>query len=127
MRCIFLLGGDYPELAREEVLALAKTEPAELIGRVLICDANFKWKRLGLTKKVYRFLFESKLDNIETAMEDFEWSGVYEKSFSVRITNLTKKKVSFKEAELAKYIWKKVDVPKVDLEFSQTPVELIVT
>lgn len=127
MRCIFLLGGENKDLAREEVLALADTRTFDLTDSVLVCDADFRWKRLGLTKKVYQYLFASTLSGLESAVKDFDWKTVYQKSFSVRITNLTKQNVPYEESGVASHIWKKVDAPKVDLAFSQTPIEFIVT
>jgi tRNA (guanine10-N2)-dimethyltransferase len=127
MRCIFLLSGDFPQMARAEVLALARSKPVDEVRRVLVCDADFRWNRLGLTKKVYRFLFSCSPKLLENCMRDFDWHSVYKKSFSVRVTNLTKSVSPWKESELADFIWDSVEEPKVDLEHSQTPIELIVT
>ena len=127
MKCIFLLSGENIDLAREEVLALAGTHDYWMFENVLIFDADFRFDRLAMTRKVYQHLFECKSKNLNQMMEEFDWKKVYNKNFSLRIINIDGAKLHEKEAEMAKYIWKKVKEPRVDLKHSQTKIEIIVT
>lgn len=127
MKCIFLLSGENLDLAREEVLALAGTHDYWMFENVLILDADFRFDRLAMTRKVYQHLFECSSNDLNRRMEEFDWKKVYNKNFSLRIMNLDDTRLHEKEAELAKYIWQKVKEPRVDLEHSQTRIEIIVT
>ncbi len=127
MKCIFLLSGENLDLAREEVLALAGTEDYWQFGNILVADADFRFERLAMTRKVYQYLFECDYKELDERMAGFDWKKVYSKSFSLRIINLGNLKFHEKEAELAKYVWQKVREPRVDLEHSQTKIEVIVS
>ena len=127
MKCIFLLSGEDLELAREEVLALAGTHDHWIFENVLVIDTDFRFDRLAMTRKVYQHLFECDYKDLAKSMEEFDWKKVYAKSFSLRIMNIGHVKLHEKEAELAKYIWEKVQEPRVDLKHSQTKVEVILT
>jgi tRNA (guanine10-N2)-dimethyltransferase len=127
MRCIFLLSGENLELAREEVLALAKNEDYWMFENVLVLDADFRFERLAMARKVYQHLFECSYKELHKKMEAFDWKKVYQKNFSLRITNIGSMAFPDKEAALAKYIWRKVREPRVDLEHAKTKIEVIVT
>ncbi|MBI5880919.1 hypothetical protein HZB90_02205, partial [archaeon] len=127
MKCIFLLSGENLELAREEVLALARKDDYWMFDNVLVLDADFRFDRLAMTRKVYQYLFECRYADLHKKMESFDWKKVYQRNFSLRITNLGNIKFHEKEAELAKYIWRKVNEPRVDLEHAKTRIEVIVT
>ncbi|MBU2561664.1 MAG: hypothetical protein KKD17_05165 [Nanoarchaeota archaeon] len=127
MRCIFLLSGENFDLAREEVLALAGTEDYWMFENVLILDADFRFERLAMARKVYQYLFECDYKDLKRKMEGFDWRKVYERNFSMRIINLSHVKLHEKEAEFAKYVWEKVKEPRVDLEHARTKIEIIVT
>ncbi|MBW2971991.1 hypothetical protein KY359_03045 [Candidatus Woesearchaeota archaeon] len=127
MKCIFLLSGENLDLAREEVLALAGTHDYWMFENILIAEADFRFERLAMTRKVYRYLFECDYKDLNRMMESFDWRRVYSKSFSLRIMNLGHIQFPDKEAALAKYVWQKVKEPRVDLEHSQTQIEVIVT
>ncbi|MBW2965368.1 hypothetical protein KY363_07970, partial [Candidatus Woesearchaeota archaeon] len=88
MKTIFLLSGENLDLAREEVLALAGTQDYWQFENVLICDADFRFDRLAMTRKVYQFLFECSYDDLHRKMDEFDWKRVYERNFSLRITNI---------------------------------------
>jgi tRNA (guanine10-N2)-dimethyltransferase len=127
MRCIFLLSGENLDLAREEVLAMAGTHDYWMFENVLICDADFRFERLAMARKVYQLLFECDYKDLAARMEGFDWKKVYERNFSLRITNIGAGKLHEKEAELAKYVWEKVQEPRVDLKHARTKIEVIVT
>jgi tRNA (guanine10-N2)-dimethyltransferase len=127
MRCVFLLSGENLALAREEVLALAGTHDYWMFENVLIVDADFKFERLALSRQVCELLFECSSKDLERMMDDFDWRRVYERNFSLRIIDIGHVKLHEKEAELAKYIWRKVQEPRVDLEHARTKIEVIVT
>ena len=127
MKCIFLLSGENLDLAREEVLALAGTQDYWMFENVLILDADFRFDRLAMTRKVYQYLFECSSKELNKHMEAFDWKKIYQRNFSLRIINIGDIKLHEKEAELAKYIWQKVKEPRVDLEHAKTKIEIIVT
>jgi tRNA (guanine10-N2)-dimethyltransferase len=127
MKCIFLLSGENLELAREEVLALAKNDDYWMFENVLVLDADFRFERLAMARKVYQYLFECSYADLHKKMESFDWKKVYQRNFSLRITNLGNMNFHEKEAELAKYIWRKVNEPRVDLEHAKTKIEVILT
>jgi tRNA (guanine10-N2)-dimethyltransferase len=127
MKCIFVLSGEDLDLAREEVLALAGTQDYWMFENILICEADFRFDRLAMTKKVYEYLFESSSKDLDKSMEKFAWKKVYERNFSLRIMNIGDVKFYEKEAELARFIWQKVKEPRVDLEHARTKIEVIVT
>jgi tRNA (guanine10-N2)-dimethyltransferase len=127
MKCIFLLSGENLDLAREEVLALAGTQDHWIFENVLILDADFRFDRLAMTRKVYQYLFECSYDDLARKMKGFDWKTVYERNFSLRIMNIGPVEFHEKEAELAKYIWQKVKEPRVNLQHARTRIEVIVT
>lgn len=127
MKNIFLLSGENINLAREEVLALSGSAPKEMVDNVLLARADFKYKRLALTRKVYEYLFSCKYEDLEKRMKEYNWKRVYKQSFSLKIVNLIGADLKKKEAQLAKYIWENVNEPRVDLKFAQTKIEIIVT
>ncbi len=127
MKCIFLLSGENLPLAREEVLALAKKQDYWMFENIMVLDADFRFDRLALTRKVYEFLFEATHSELDSKMESFDWKRVYERNFSLRIVNIGHTAFHEKEAELAKYIWRKVQEPRVDLNHALTKIEVIVS
>lgn len=151
MKYIFLLSGDYKELAKEEVLSLFNIKKSLMKNNLLFIDLNSNEnliiglsKRLALTKKIYRVLFECKIDDLIELMKKYDWNSVYKGSFSIRahyidnnknamkklnkkITmNKTKNKKSnsYSEKSLAKYVWRSVKNPKVDLDNPDTQIDL---
>lgn len=139
MKYIFLLSGDYLDLAREEVLGLFDAENSKLINRLLIAnvknDKNIIKKlsqRLALTKNIYKLLFECKANELIKVMEKYDWSSVYKDDFCLRLyyfnnnKNHDKEIKRYSEKDLAKYIWRSVRNPKVDLENPKTKIELFI-
>jgi len=127
MKSIFLLSGENLDLARAEVLSLARTTDYWMFENLLICEADFRFDRLALTRKVYRYLFECTHAELDSKMDGFEWKTIYKQNFSLRITNIGHASFHEKEAELAKYVWRKVQEPRVDLKHAKTKIEVIVT
>ena len=68
MKCIFLLSGDYINLGAEEVVSLFDVKDYSLKSRLIIFDFDKlpenKIQRLALTKDIYQFLFECKIDDL---------------------------------------------------------------
>ncbi len=151
MKHIFLLSGDFVELAKEEILSLFDIKNYNLIGRLLIADLgnidkNLS-KRLALTKGIFESLFECKINELEKIMKSFIWNSVYSGNFCLRIHNfdinnkknpITKESINAKsnknfknknikkysEKELAKHVWRSVQNPKVNLENPKTKIGL---
>ena len=70
MKTLFLLQGDYPTLAKQEIIALSKKtkkQKKEFLfeeERVVVCDTALDFSRLAYTKKVYAFLFETTVKKL---------------------------------------------------------------
>ncbi|MEK6891794.1 MAG: DNA methyltransferase [Nanoarchaeota archaeon] len=154
MKCIFLLSGDYIDLGAEEVLSLLDIKNYKLKNRLLILELNDKKsidkasKRLALTKNIYRFLFECGIDDLINVMEKFDWNSTYKDNFCLRKFNLDNDEITIKkfinkknnkklinkiieynnkkldEKNLAGYIWRSLDNPKVNLENPKTEISL---
>jgi len=149
MTYIFLLSGDYIDLGKEEALSLFDIKDSRLLNNLLIAELgneklNKTPQRLALTKYIYKFLFESKIDDLIRIMKDFDWNSVYKGDFCVRVNYLDnseynnkksinevsnkklhiKIKKQFEEKQLASYIWHKLSKPKVNLENPKTLIEL---
>ena len=159
MKHIFLLSGDYPDMAKEEILSLLDLKKAKLAGRLLIADLNGillknQSKRLALTKSIFKVLFECNIENIEESMKSFDWNSAYKYNFCIRIyfmdgikdnsiknNKIQKNKkatsgskhdrsnplAAFSEKNLAKYIWRSVKKPKVELENPKTLIQLFIS
>lgn len=141
MRYIFFLSGDYLDLGREEIASLFDIKSYKIIDNLLIADLNDnkKFQRLALTKSIYQFLFECKVDELSEIMKKYDWNSIYKNSFCIRVHNLNEKnnnknqlknkinkkiKKSYSEKDLAGYIWRSITNPEVDLENPKTEIEL---
>lgn len=133
---LFLLSKENLELSKWEVLLLLEIEKYKETENLLlipeISEKNFdRIQRLAYTKKVYKLLFQCPEKSLIKNLENYDFSKIYKKSFSLKFSELKKKnkdkekKNSYSEAELAKYIWRKVDKPVVDLDNAGTKIELI--
>lgn len=133
MKTLFLVSKQDIELAKDEVLALAKPKESFLDQNILIIDKKINTerlsKRLAYTRKIYRLLFYTGWENLLYSIERFPWKKVYEDSFILRISNLCRKKLpkDYKEKVLAGYVWRGVDNPKVRLKDAKTRIELFFT
>lgn len=152
MTHIFLLAGDYIKLGIEEVLSLFDFKNYKFFDRLLIVELknnrntlNKIFRRLALTKSIYKLLFECKVNDIKKYMKNFDWNFVYKDSFCLRINyinhyknSITKKSIKnetknnkksiqkYSEENLAGYIWDSVRHPKVDLSNPKTKIELFI-
>jgi len=155
MKYVFLLSGDYIDLAREEALSLFEIKKCKSLNSLLVADLNNNenefiriFRRLALAKSIYKFLFECKVNDLIEAVKDFDWNSIYKDNFCVRVHNLDNSmKNSIKiqnqkilttsksnayggnplaEKRLAGYIWKSVKKPKVSLENPKTFVQFFI-
>lgn len=151
MKYIFLLSGDYVDLAKEEVASLFSVINFKSIDRLFtvnlsnVEEIKKSSKRLALTKSIYRILFECKINNLDKLMKKFDWNSVYKDSFCLRINyfdiipkkkhindstlkNLNKKNIKTKYSEkiLAGYIWNSIKNPKANLENPKTKIEIFI-
>jgi|SRR3989338_778714 len=135
MKYIFFLSGDYIDLGKEEVLSLFYIKDFKLLNNLLIVDLKNNEKdikklsnRLALTKKICKLLFECNINDLINSMEKFDWNSVYKNNFCLRINNNKKlknhKQAEFLKKNLAKYIWRSLKNPKVNLEDPKTKIEL---
>ena len=153
MRYIFLLSGDYIDLGTEEAITLFNIKKYKIAGRLLISglmeNSDEKLiKRLSLTKGIYKFLFECKVNQLIKIMEKYDWDSIYNDNFCLRIYNFDdnknnhnneksiiksinekhnkkrNKNKNYSEKNLAGYIWSSLQNPKVNLENPKTKVEL---
>ncbi|MBI2657274.1 methyltransferase domain-containing protein [Candidatus Woesearchaeota archaeon] len=153
MESLFLLSGDYPDMAKGEIFSLFGLKKAKSAGRLLIADLDAallknQLKRLALSKSVFRLLFECDVSDIGKSMKGFEWNSIYKDNFCIRVHYLddidnnplksTNKKIqkskksggsplaSISEKNLAKYVWSSVNKPRVELENPKTSIELFI-
>lgn len=151
MKYIFLLSGDYIKLGIEEAVSLFDFKNYEFFDRFLIVGLknnlntlNKSFKRLALTKSIYKLLFECDFHELIGLMEKYNWDSVYRDNFCLRTyyvdynkNPITKKSIrnkinkeiknnniEYSEKDLAKYIWHSVKNPKVNLENPKTKIEL---
>lgn len=125
MNLIFLLSGENRALALEEALSLTSVRKFKLKDSLLLINTNFKQilKRLAYTHKIYQLLFNTSQKDFINDFKSFNWSSVYKSNFSLRLSNSKVNSVK----ELAGIIWRFVKNPKVKLNNSETPVEVIFT
>ena len=149
MKYIFLLSGDYTDLGAEEVVSLLGVKQFKLKNRLMILELNDESlldkmsKRLALTKNIYRFLFECKLDDLIKSMGEFGWNSVYKENFCVRKfdidwnsrngiikksannkSNAKSDNSKFSEKNLAGLIWRNLKNPKVSLKNPKTEINM---
>ena len=128
MKYIFLLSGENPELAKEEVLSLTDAKNYFFIDKLLIVEMDNKKiadelaKRLAYTHNIYQCLFECKNNDLAKNMQNFNWDSVYKENFCLRING----KTSYKEKDLAGHIWAGLKKPKVNLENPKTSIEFFI-
>lgn len=133
MKTLFLVSKQDIELAKDEVLALAKLKESFLDQNLFIIDKKINAerlsKRLAYTRKIYRLLFYTGWENLLPLIKRFPWKKVYEENFRLRISNMCRKKLpkDYNEKALAGYIWRGVDNPKVRLKDAKTSIELFFT
>ncbi|MBU0461768.1 MAG: methyltransferase domain-containing protein [Nanoarchaeota archaeon] len=129
MSYLFLLSGENPDFAKEEVLAIAINPDHRSDENVMVVETAINFKRLALTRKVYEFLFSCSRKDIEKEMAQFDWSSVYRENFCFRAHRANKKvpKLGKSEKELAAHIWNALKEPKVDLRYPRTRIEMILT
>ncbi len=133
MEYMFFLPGDYPDLAKEEIISLFGIKNYRMAGRLLLAgfknsevEIKTKCQRLALTKSVYRLLFECKASDLAGLMKKFDWNSVYKKDFCLRIYLFEEEKQikRYSKKSLAGCIWHSVINPKVNLENSKTKIQL---
>lgn len=150
MKYLFLLSGEYPDIAKEEVSSLLNAKP-NLIKNLMIADidensAAKSAKRLALAKSIFKVLFECSVSDVEKSMKEFGWNSVYKNNFCIRMHFLdgNSRSMNYKiknnkaqkhksalaplsEKNLAKYVWRSVSRPKVELKNPQTSIQLFIT
>ncbi|MBN2422638.1 methyltransferase domain-containing protein [Candidatus Woesearchaeota archaeon] len=120
MKHIFLLSKENIELAKQEVLALAKPKNNELIDNLLVINTKLNMQeRLAYTHSVYGFLFKSNKNKLIEKIGNYNWQKIYKNNFCVRCINSNDPE---KEKELAGYIWNSLKKPKVKLNNSETEI-----
>ncbi len=135
MNHLFLLSGDYAALAKEEIISLFNLKNCRVIGSLLVADlgANEEGfaitiRRLALTKRICRLLFECKLGELARSMKRYDWNSIYKDDFCVRVHNFNKKNPKkFTEKKLAAHVWNSLRNPKVSLECPKTAIEVFIT
>ena len=127
MRYIFELYKGSLRLAEQEVLSLLSAKKHSLEQNLLIVDSKGAEiektkKRFAYTKAIYQLLFSCKIAQLDKKMKSFAWENVYRGSFSIRINDISNKNSPHSERDLAKYVWRSLKKPKVDLKKAKTPL-----
>lgn len=120
MRLFFVLSGDNPQIAEQEIIALLGKSKSGADGNYLVADGDYKKtaKRLAFCHGIYQLLFECKEKELLKHFSSYSWDKFYKNSFCLRIHNS-----KYSEREYAGYIWNEVKNPKVDLENPSTLIE----
>ncbi len=118
---VFNLSKENLDLAREEVLALAKKGKFESAGSLLIINANFDFQRLAYTKAVYTLLFKCAKKELKEKIDSFNWQKIYKKDFCVRLFGK-----GFREKDLGGLVWENLKNPKVNLNNPKTAIHIFI-
>lgn len=126
MKTLFILSKEDLKLACAEFKAVMKKD-FKVEENILIADCNEDEikkakKRLAYTNSIFHFLFACKPSELEAKMQAFDWQSVYKDSFVIRTINGEKIKP---EEYYAKFVWRNVKNPKVDLKEAKTKVFII--
>jgi len=126
MKALFLLSKENLKLAYAEFSAILKKD-FQTDKNIVICDCDEDEvkkarKRLAYANSIFQLLFSCDEKNLEKEMEKYEWQKIYNESFVVRTINGSKIKP---EGGYAKFIWRKVKNPRVDLKNAKTKIFLI--
>jgi tRNA (guanine10-N2)-dimethyltransferase len=143
MKLIFLLSGDYIQLAKEEIASVIHIGESKLKARILIADSDDRYlikksKRLALTKGIYGYLFECGIKDLVSKIKGLDFTSYYKDSFCLRVMNFTQnnkksalndKKIEnnfISERELGAIIFDSLKNPKVDLFNPKTLFQVFV-
>ncbi len=121
-----LLNGVNVDLAKEEVLALAKNKKFFLDGKLLLINEKLGFERLAYTNKVYKLL--GTLKDMDREISKINFQKYFKTSFRVRIIKIPSNlEIKYNESNLGSFIWKKLKKPKVDLDTPKTKFDFIFT
>lgn len=127
MKLIFFLSGENLELAKAEVLSLAKAfgeiKGHELDERILFLDFSGDqfFERLALCHEVSEFLSSCQLEDLKAEFEKFYFEG----SICVRVTGVGVKSDQELERKLGAILWRKG--AKVDLKNPENLIRVYIT
>lgn len=122
MKYIFLVSGDFPDVAKAEIELFANAKIKEKTGNVIIAEnGKFEHERLACTKVLCEFLFKCKKSEFLKMLESFDWNSAYRESFFVRIHHMEQKKAK----AIADIIWAHLKNPKVSFESPKTEFDFI--
>ncbi len=122
MKKILLLSGENLDLAREEALAVAETKDFLQNQRILIIKTRRCLRRLAFTKKIFRYLFDCEIKDLEREIKKFNWQKFYNKNFCVRKSGNCR----LTEQQLASLVWSRLRNPKVKLKNAETQIYFLV-
>lgn len=139
MKLLFLLSKENVELAKEEVYSLVPSRAKKDVSNIVVLTPSKKVSitrliaRFGLTKSVHQLLFSCPAKKLSGKMESFRWQNVVKRDFVVRTHYLksikqehakTVKKPYFSEKYLAKYVWRGLKNPKVNVRHPNSVITL---
>ncbi|MBL7055489.1 hypothetical protein ISS07_01095 [Candidatus Woesearchaeota archaeon] len=135
MNYVFEMYKEFPELAKEEVLALTNNKNPPTIDNLLQLTIKDKRKikflaeRLAYTKSINKLLFEVNYKDFLKKIESYNWKKIYKKNFGIESINLQNKKLTkeYSEKKLAGYVWRAVKEPKVKLKNPETDIRIFFT
>jgi tRNA (guanine10-N2)-dimethyltransferase len=148
MKFALLLSKEDIHLGKEEALAILSPKSYSNVGNLLIMHLKEKeglFNRLAYTDAVYVLLFESSYNQFIGEMERFDWKSVYRENFCVRVSSILSNSIKsgnkhrkvhknikfdkklYSEQNLAGFIWRGIDNPKVTLRNSKTNIRIFFT
>ncbi len=121
MKAIFLLSGENPKLAVEEIKAITNLRNPRKIGSVLIANCKkTDFSTLAFTHKAYELIFICSEKNLDKQLKKINWQRQYKKDFYVKAVN---KKIEINR--LADPIWDRIKNPKVNTTNPTTRIEFL--
>lgn len=106
------LSRDNLDLAIEESKAVLGDKQIQIHDNILIVNSKKDYKKLAYTHNVFKFLFSCDKNNIEQAINGFNWNRIINGSYSVK--KLKTKESS--EKRIAVLIWRRLKQPKINLK-----------
>jgi tRNA (guanine10-N2)-dimethyltransferase len=119
---LFHLSGENLELAREEIMSLARVKSYQQVRNILIADAKYTkaFDNLAYTHGIFDILFACNSDELAEEIGIFDFNKYCIGDFRARILDFSFNGIKFNEKELGTMVWRRLKNPTVNLENPET-------
>ncbi|MBU0756623.1 MAG: hypothetical protein KKF44_01030 [Nanoarchaeota archaeon] len=124
---IYLLSKEDLDLSLFEVLSLGEINKFELNGNMLLINKKVDYEMLAYTKKIFKVICKSEINQIKQKISEIDMKKNYEKSFCIRCLKTDECTNLPSENEVASIVWKSIEKPIVNLKTPHTKLYLIGT